>query len=59
MKEIYKQKINDLINSVAGKIILLERMTDGTKAPDKTEAMHYMRQIKKGLQDISDFVSIS
>jgi len=59
MKPIYKEKVNDLISSTAGKIVLLERMMDGTKAPNKAEAESYIKQIKKGLQDISDFVSIS
>lgn len=59
MKEIYRQKINDLLNSVAGKVKLLERMQDGTKKPNAGEANQYLREIKKGLQDISDFVSIS
>lgn len=59
MKEIYRQRINELISGVAGKVTLLERMTDGTKKPNNDEAKKYMRDIKTGLQKISDFVGIS
>ena len=59
MKEAYKQKIDDLMFSVEGRVTLIEKMMTGVKAPNNTEALQYVQEIKKGLENIKELVSIS
>jgi hypothetical protein len=59
MKEVYKQKVNDLLNSIAGRVVLIDKMIDGTKQANPEEAKQYIREIQKGLEQIDEFISIS
>jgi hypothetical protein len=59
MKEAYKQKIDDLMVSVEGRVMLLEKMINGEKRPDNNEAKRFIAEIKKGLENVKEIVSIS
>jgi hypothetical protein len=59
MKEVYKQKIDDIMVSVEGRVMLLEKMINGEKRADNNEAKQYIREIKKGLENVKELVSIS
>jgi len=59
MKEAYKQKIDDLMVSVDGRLTLIEKMMTGEKRPDNKEALHYMQEVKKGLESVKEIISIS
>ena len=59
MKDAYKQKIVDLVNSIHGKVVLIDKMIDGQKQPNPLEAKQYIREINKGLEQIEEFISIS
>jgi len=59
MKDVYKQKIVDLINSINGRVVLIDKMIDGQKQPNPQEAKQYIREIQKGLEQIDEFISIS
>ena len=59
MKEAYKQRIDDLMVAVEGRVMLLEKMIDGVKKPDNREAKQYIAEIKKGLDNVKELVSIS
>ncbi len=59
MKDVYKQKIVDLVNSIQGRVVLIDKMIDGQKQPNPVEAKQYIREINKGLEQIEEFISIS
>jgi hypothetical protein len=59
MKEVYKQKITDLVNSIQGRVMLIDKMIDGQKQPNPLEAKQYIKEISKGLEQIEEFISIS
>jgi len=59
MKEVYKQKINDLVNSIQGRVVLIDKMIDGQKEANPLEAKQYIKEIQKGLEQIEEFISIS
>jgi hypothetical protein len=59
MKDVYKQKIVDLLNSINGRVVLIDKMIDGQKQPNPQEAKQYIREIQKGLEQIDEFISIS
>jgi hypothetical protein len=59
MKEVYKQKITDLVAACEGRVQLIEKMVDGVKQPNPDEAKQYLREILNGLEKIEELVSIS
>ena len=59
MKDVYKQKIVDLVNSIQGRVVLIDKMIDGQKQANPQEAKQYIREIQKGLEQIDEFISIS
>jgi len=59
MNELYKNRIVDIVDSVNGKIKLIELMMDGTKKPSTSEARRYLNDIKHQLERINEMVSIS
>lgn len=59
MKEVYKQKITDLVNSIQGRVVLIDKMIDGQKEPNPLEAKQYIKEIHRGLEQIEEFISIS
>ncbi len=59
MKDAYKQKIVDLVNSIQGRVVLIDKMIDGQKQANPQEAKQYIKEINKGLEQIEEFISIS
>jgi hypothetical protein len=59
MKDVYKQKIVDLVNSIQGRVVLIDKMIDGQKQANPQEAKQYIKEINKGLEQIEEFISIS
>lgn len=59
MKDVYKQKIVDLLNSINGRVVLIDKMIDGQKQANPQEAKQYIKEIQKGLEQIDEFISIS
>lgn len=59
MKNEYKQKANDLITLIEGRIKLINYMVDGTKQPNTAEAQLYIREALNGLKKIEELISIS
>jgi DNA-binding FrmR family transcriptional regulator len=59
MKDVYKQKIVDLLNSIQGRVVLIDKMIDGQKQANPQEAKQYIKEINKGLEQIEEFISIS
>jgi len=56
---VYKQKIVDLVNSIQGRVVLIDKMIDGQKQANPVEAKQYIKEINKGLEQIEEFISIS
>jgi hypothetical protein len=59
MRNEYKQKANNLISSVEGRIKLINYMIEGTKQPNQAEAKQYIREALNGLKKIEELISIS
>jgi hypothetical protein len=59
MKQPYKEKIGNLIESCESRVVLIQKMIDGQKASNPQEATQYLKQIENGLQKIQELVDIS
>ena len=59
MKVQYRDRVNDLLQSVEGKIKLIEYMIDGRKQANPAEAKSYIKQALINLKKIEEIVSIS
>jgi hypothetical protein len=59
MRNEYKQKANNLISSVEGRIKLINYMIEGKKQPNQVEAKQYIREALNGLKKIEELISIS
>jgi hypothetical protein len=56
MKDIYKQKVTDNIDSSIYKIKVVHQMVIGDRPADATLASSYLNQVMKTLEEIQDFV---
>lgn len=59
MKEGYKLKADTWIDSAELKLSYIEKMMRGEKKADNNEALRYVQEIKKTLNDLKEIVSIS
>ena len=59
MRNEYKEKANDLISAVEGRIKLINYMIEGKKQANPAEAQQYIREALNGLSKIQEIISIS
>jgi hypothetical protein len=59
MKDAYKNKLNDLISSLDQRLRIVYEMTIGERPADHALAEKYLREAKKGLENIQEIVDIS
>lgn len=56
MKDIYKQKVSNEIDSSISKIKVVHQMLVGDRPADAKLAASYLNQVMKTLAEIQDFV---
>jgi|TARA_R110000744_G_scaffold8778_1_gene28741 hypothetical protein len=56
MKDIYKQKVSNALESCQNKAKVVREMVTGERPADSKQAGVYLRQIEKALEEIQNFV---
>jgi hypothetical protein len=56
MKDIYKQKVTDNIDSCITKSKVVKEMVTGERPADPKQAASYLQQIVKVLEDVKEVV---
>ena len=59
MKDVYKIKAGDTIESIKHRVTIVHEMLTGVRPADKSQADKYLREIKKGLESLQEIVDIS
>ncbi len=56
MKDIYKQKVSNALDSCVNKSKVVREMVTGERPADPKTAGSYLQQIEKSLEEIKDFI---
>ncbi len=56
MKDIYKQKVSNTLDSCVNKSKVVREMVTGERPADSKTAGSYLQQIEKSLEEIKDFI---
>ena len=56
MKDIYKQKIDDTIESMETRVKIVQEMVTGERPADSKMADTYLREVLKGLEKVREIV---
>lgn len=59
MKDAYKQKVYDTLDSLEQRVKVITEMMNGERPVNQSDAKQYMAQLKKGLETIRDIIDIS
>ena len=59
MKDVYKIKAGDLINSIQHKTQTVHEMLNGQRPANTQLADQYLHEIKRGLETLQEIVDIS
>ena len=56
MKDIYKSKVDDTIESMETRIKIVKEMVTGERPADSKTASTYLQEIEKALEEIKEFI---
>ena len=56
MKDIYKQKVSNTLDSCVNKSKVVREMVTGERPADPKTAGSYLQQIEKALEEIKEFI---
>lgn len=56
MKDIYKQKVSNALDSCVNKSKVVREMVTGERPADPKQAGVYLQEIEKALREIQEFV---
>ena len=56
MKDIYKQKVSNVLDSCVNKSKVVREMVTGERPADPKQAGSYLQQIEKSLEEIKEFI---
>ena len=56
MKDIYKQKVSNALDSCVNKSKVVREMVTGERPADSKTASSYLHQIEKSLEEIKEFI---
>jgi len=56
MKDIYKQKVSNTLDSCVNKSKVVREMVTGERPADPKTAGSYLQQIEKSLEEIKEFI---
>ena len=59
MKDVYKIKAGDTIDSIKQRVLVVHEMLAGKRPADVSTADKYLQEIKKGLENLQEIVDIS
>ena len=56
MKDIYKQKVSNVLDSCVNKSKVVKEMVTGERPADPKVASTYLQQIEKSLEEVKEFI---
>jgi len=56
MKDIYKQKVSNALDSCVNKSKVVREMVTGERPADPKTAGSYLQQIEKSLEEVKEFI---
>ena len=56
MKDIYKQKVSNVLDSCVNKSKVVKEMVTGERPADPKTAGSYLQQIEKSLEEVKEFI---
>jgi hypothetical protein len=56
MKDIYKQKVSNVLDSCVNKSKVVKEMVTGERPADPKTASTYLQQIEKSLEEVKEFI---
>ena len=59
MKDVYKIKAGDTIESIKQRVNFVHEMLQGIRPASTTQADKYLQEVKKGLESLQEIVDIS
>ncbi len=59
MKDVYKQKVGDVISSAEQRVKIVHEMITGHRPADPKLADQYLRDLQRALQTIQEVIDIS
>ena len=59
MKDVYKIKAGDTIDSIKQRVAIVHEMLTNKRPADISAADKYLHEIKKGLENLQEIVDIS
>jgi hypothetical protein len=59
MKDVYKQKVYDTLDSISHRVKVISEMLDGERPANQEDAKKYIKEIKQGLEHIHEIMDIS
>jgi hypothetical protein len=59
MKDVYKQRVGDTIESLNTRVKIVKEMVTGERPADPKMADVYLRDVLKGLEKIQEIVDLS
>jgi flagellar motor switch protein FliM len=57
MKDIYKQKVDNTIESISTRVKVVKEMVTGERPADPKQADTYLREVLKSLEEIQETIS--
>jgi hypothetical protein len=57
MKDIYKQKVDNTIESISTRVKVVKEMVTGERPADPKQADTYLREVLKALEEIQETIS--
>lgn len=57
MKDIYKQRVDNTIESITTRVKVVREMVTGERPADPKQADTYLREVLKALEDIQETIS--
>jgi len=57
MKDIYKQRVDNTIESISTRVKVVKEMVTGERPADPKQADTYLREVLKALEDIQETIS--
>jgi hypothetical protein len=56
MKDIYKQRVDNTIESISTRVKVVKEMVTGERPADPKQADTYLREVLKALEEIQDVI---
>lgn len=59
MKDVYKQRVYDTLDSIAQRAKVIREMLNGERPPKPEDAKIYLKELERGIETIREIIDIS